>query len=180
MHHTAGFTIVEMLVTVALAGIFLTFFIQMYRATNAQQLSLIRQSTANDIAKSNLAKFPTAASVKTAACAAIGAADTRECGNSSPRCDTTGTSTNSFNNLAIRADAPGTAIIGVKTAGGAPIVSITEPDPGNLGTVTQTVRAYWPQGCGAGDDVPIKVNSRVDYVFGDAQTNSVEYSTYVF
>lgn len=169
MRYSNGFTIVEMLVTVVLAGIFLTFFLQMYRATNAQQQSLIRQSIANDIARSNLAKFPIALSVTNATCN-NGRVNTNDCGASGmPQCDSIGTSANSTNNLKVRKDAPGTSI-----------TLAAEPDPGTLGAITQSIRAFWPQGCGS--NVPIKVTSSVEYVFGGSagQSNTVEYSTYVF
>lgn len=167
MRYSGGFTIVEMLVTVVLSGIFLTFFIQMYRATNAQQQSLIRQSIANDMARSNLAKFPTATSITSATCAG-GRINTSDCSPSgTPQCDSTGTSTNSANNIKVRKDAQGTSIN-----------LAAEANPGKLGTVTQSIRAAWPQGCGA--NVPIKLTSRVEYVFGGGQSNTVEYSTYVF
>lgn len=159
MHHSAGFTIVEMIVTVVLAGIFLTFFIQMYRATNAQQLSLIRQSTANDIARSNLAKFPTAAALPTYVCST--------------------TSSNNPNNLTINPNAPGTSIplIAPTATPSGPGEVRREDTPDNLGTVTQEIRAFSPQGCGANE--PIKILSRVTYGY-EGQQNTVEYATYVF
>ncbi len=153
-YNNAGFTIVEMLVTVVLASIFLVFFIQMYRATSAQQLSLIRQSIANDIARSNLAKFPTATSVT----------DTPGPGYT---CSTTVGSGNP-NNLALNANAPGTQILAPTSR---------EPDPGNLGTLTQEVRAFSPQDCGT--HKPVKLKSIVTYGF-EGQLNTVEYATYVF
>ena len=149
---SAGFTLVEMLVTVVLAGVFLAFFIQMFRATSAQQSSLIRQSAANDIAKSNLAKFPTAASLTNAPTSYL--------------CDSN--ATGNTNNLTINPSAAGTSVLAT---------SQQEADPGNIGNVVQTVRAYSPRGCGA--SLPIKVVSSVEYGFA-GQRDTVEYATYVF
>lgn len=148
---SAGFTLVEMLVTVVLAGVFLAFFIQMFRATSAQQSSLVRQSTANDIAKSNLSKFPTAASA------------------TGFTCDTTATVSANTNNLAINPNAPGTSIL---------TTAMQEPDSGTIGTITQTVRAYSPNGCD-GTHAPVKIVSSVEYGFA-GQRDKVEYVSYVF
>lgn len=148
----AGFTVVEMLVTVVLAGIFLAFFVQMFRATAAQQLSLVRQSIANDIAKSNLAKFPTAGSLTNAPTSYV--------------CDTN--TTGNTNNLTVSAAVAGTSVLAD---------SQKETDPGTIGELVQTVRAYSPRGCGP--NLPIKVVSTVEYGFV-GQRDKVEYATYVF
>lgn len=143
-HSSAGFTIVEMLVTVVLAGMFLAFFVQMFRATAAQQTSLVRQSSANDIARSNLSKFPNTSSIPGYTC-------------------------DSTNDLSSNPNAAGTQILAAANY---------EPDPGNLGTLNQTVYAFSPQGC-SGSHPTIKLVSRVEYGF-TGQRDSVEFATYVF
>ncbi len=149
-----GFTVVEMLVTIVLAGIFLTFFVQMFRVTSGQQASLTRQATANDIAKSNLNKFPNATDI-----------------SPSYTCDTSSNTSTNTNNLKIRPSAPGTTILSSSS-------SNKEPDPGNLGTLVQTVKAYSPAGC-TGSYVPIKIESTVEYGF-EGQRDKVVYATYIF
>lgn len=147
----AGFTVVEMLVTVVLAGIFIAFFVQMFRATSAQQSALIRQATANDIARSNLSKFPTVASI------------------AGYTCDTNSSTSANTNNLTINPNAAGTAILSD---------SQKETDPGTIGTLVQTVRALSPRGC-SGSYLPVKIVSTVEYGF-TGQRDTVEYATYVF
>lgn len=146
-----GFTVVEMLVTVVLAGMFLTFFIQMFRATTSQQASVTRLSTAGDIALSNLNKFPSASAVPGYTC------DDTTVGASNP------------NNLKLNPSASGVSILDDTTK---------EPDPGTLGTLEQSVRAYSPNGCSAVSSV-VKLVSTVKYNFG-GQQQEVTHVTYVY
>lgn len=115
----SGFTIIEVLVTLVLAMLFLVFFIQMFQAITAQQLSVARQSAANDVAFSNLSKFPTVSSI-----ADVGTAYT--CG--------------STNNLAADPNAAGTVILNDSS-------SFRETNLQNLPEANQAVRAYSPLGC---------------------------------
>lgn len=117
--HEQGFTVVEVLVTLVLSMLFLVFFIRMFEAINTQQLSTSRQAVANDIAYSNLSKFPTVGSI-----ADVGTAYT--CGSS--------------NNLAANPDATGTVILSNSSG-------FRETNLRNLPEVTQEVRAYSPFGC---------------------------------
>lgn len=159
LYQGAGFTIVEMLVTVVLAGIFLTFFLQMYRATSAQQASLTRQAAVNDIAKSNLNKYPTS-----------------NVFDSLYTCDTDPSATTNTNNLTINKNAAGNIILDSTSVD--PNINHGEPDPGNLGTLVQRVKVYWPLGC-SGGHVPIKIESTVEYGF-TGQRDKVVYATYIF
>jgi type II secretory pathway pseudopilin PulG len=52
-----GFTVVEIVVTVVIAGIFLITLIQSFRAIASQQESVARYAKANDIARINLSKY---------------------------------------------------------------------------------------------------------------------------
>jgi len=54
-----GFTIVEIVVTLAMVSLFLTFFFQMFLATESQRIGVARQAQASDLAYSNLRKVTT-------------------------------------------------------------------------------------------------------------------------
>lgn len=154
-----GFTIVEMLVTVVLAGLFVTFFVQMFHAMAAQQLSLVRQASAQDIAKSNLSKFPTSNAIAAVV-------------DPVPACNTTTTPASSNdNNLTINASAVGTTLLNDSS-------SYKEADPGTIGELVQRVQAFYPAGCN-GTTVPIKVESSVEYGFV-GQRDKVVYAAYIF
>lgn len=56
---SSGFTIIEVVVTLAVTALFLTFFFQMYLAMESQRISVARQALASDLAYSNLRKFTT-------------------------------------------------------------------------------------------------------------------------
>lgn len=114
-----GFTVVEVLVTLVLAMLFLVFFIQMFQAISVQQISTTRQSVANDIAYSNLSKFPTLDSIDD-----VGPAYT--CGSS--------------NDLSSNPNAAGTVILDNDD-------NYRETELRGLPDVTQEVRAYSPLGC---------------------------------
>lgn len=145
-----GFTVVEMIVTIVIASLFLAFFIQMFRASSNQQQIVFNQSVVNDIAKSNLDKFPNSSGF-------------------TYTCDTNPSTTANTNNLAIRPSAPGTTLLQDSSPN-------KEPDPGHLGVLSQTVKAYSPLGCGANN--PIKIESKVQFGPPDAR-DEVVYATYV-
>ena len=52
-----GFTIVEVIMTLAIMGLFLTFLYQAFLVGQSQQLVTIRLGAANDLAQSNLRKI---------------------------------------------------------------------------------------------------------------------------
>jgi len=151
--HMEGFTIVEMLVTLVLAGLFLVFFLQMFRASSAQQMSLVRQAAANDIAKSNLSKFPRTSTITPAY-----------------TCDTNTTVASNTNNLMINPNAAGTVILNNSSAN-------REPSTDSTPNLVQEVRAYSPMGC-LTTGSPVKIVSRVTYGFTGQQGEAV-YATYV-
>ncbi len=150
---SAGFTLVELLVTVVLAGIFLAFFTQMFRASSAQQISTARQSRANNIAFSNLNKFPRPANISPAYV-----------------CDPSTTVATNTNNLAINPNAAGTVVLNNAS-------SNREPTDESLGSVVQEVRAFSPQGCVASGNL-VKLVSKVQYGYV-GQRDEVVYATYV-
>lgn len=115
-----GFTVIEVVVTLVLSMLFLVFFTQMFQAITAQQLSVARQSSANNVAFSNLSKFPTINSISE-----VGTA--YACGNT--------------NDLSTDPDASGTLILSDSS-------SFRETNLQNLPEANQVVRAYSPLGCG--------------------------------
>lgn len=151
-----GFTIVEILVSMVLAMLFLVFFVRMFQAVAAQQVSVVRQSHANDIAFSNLSKFPTSSSIDD-----IGASYT---------CDTSTSATANTNNLTINPDANGTVILDDSS-------DYRETDLQQLPNASQEIRAYSPLGCGSGGEL-VKLVSTVTYGFTGQQGKAV-YATYV-
>lgn len=66
-----GFTVIEMLVTVVVAGIFAFMFYQLYVSSVRLNDTARRDAVAGEIAYSNLRKYPTAASVGGAANCAL-------------------------------------------------------------------------------------------------------------
>lgn len=54
----AGFTIIEVLVSLIVLALFVGFFFQMYLAMESQRVLVLRRSVASDIAYKNLRKFP--------------------------------------------------------------------------------------------------------------------------
>lgn len=54
---TAGFTIIETIVTLIVLSLFLGLFFQSFMAMSSQRLSVARQAMANDIAYANLRKI---------------------------------------------------------------------------------------------------------------------------
>jgi type II secretory pathway pseudopilin PulG len=148
--NSEGFTVVEMIVTIVIASLFLTFFIQMFRASSNQQQIVFNQSIVNDIAKSNLDKFPSTSGL-------------------TYTCDTNPSVAANTNNLAIRADAPGTTLLQDSSPN-------KESDPGYLGVLNQTVKAYSPLGCAVNN--PVKIESRVQFGPPDAR-DEVVYATYI-
>lgn len=143
--HENGFTIVEIVVTLALTSLFLMFFFQMYLATESQRINVARQAQASDIAYSNLRKI-------TARPAGI------TC--DAAKMDLTATD---------GATKPG-LLIGDQTNMSTPSVFgfVAEPEPaikGLGGNVEQIMKVYAPRGCDgtAFADNPIKLESTVMY-----------------
>lgn len=140
-----GFTIIEVIVALAITSLFLTFFFQMYLAMESQRIGVARQALASDLAYSNLRKVTSRPAglpcdaAKMDLSAADGAAK-----QGLLLGDQTNVSTpSSFGFLA----EPDSA---VKSLGG---------------NVQQLVKAYAPRGCTgtAFTDNPVKIESTVIY-----------------
>jgi prepilin-type N-terminal cleavage/methylation domain-containing protein len=70
----AGFTVVEMIVTLVVLSLFITLFFQLYTTSETQRIAVLRRSAANDIAMSNLKKIDSIANkpATTPSCASGG------------------------------------------------------------------------------------------------------------
>lgn len=146
-----GFTIVEVIVTLTLAALFVAFFVQMFESIAAQQFSASRQAVAHNIAYSNLSKIPNSNAIEDL----LGTGNGYVCSNSE-------------NSLTSNSSAPGTIII----ASDGPHI---ETNTQGLPNPTQEVRAYSPLGCG---NRLIKIESTVTYGFTSTQGEAV-HATYI-
>ena len=153
----SGFTIVEMIVTLVLASLFVIFLVQFFLAAGGQQISVERQAAANNLARTNLSKFPRASSLTGYTCDP----------NTTPAANT--------NNLTINPSANGTLILSNTVNNGS---TTREAAPAILPNVTQEVRAYSPMGCMPSGSGIVKIVSRVTYGY-IGQTGEVVYATYV-
>lgn len=155
---TGGFTIVEVVVTLALTSLFLIFFFQMYMATESQRINVARQAQASDIAYSNIRKITSRPTGLTCDAAKM---------------DLTASD---------GATKPG-LLIGDQTNVGAPSVFkfLAEPETvtkGLGGSVEQIMKVYAPRGCSgtAFADNPIKLESTVIY---GAKREKVVHAVYI-
>lgn len=71
LYQAEGFTITEVVVTLAVVTLFATFFFQMYMMMESQRILVMRRAAASDIAYKNLRKFPASPGLGTA-CASSG------------------------------------------------------------------------------------------------------------
>lgn len=140
----AGFTVVEIVVTLVLTAVFLTLFFQMYMIMEWRRIAVARHATASDIAYSNLRKF---VARPTVTCDAA-------------KMDLTASDASSKPGL----------VLGDETNNPTPsaygFVAEAPAATQSLGSnVTQSVRAYAPKGCGTPTftDTPIKLEATVTY-----------------
>lgn len=141
---TSGFTIIEVIVTLALTSLFLTFFFQMYLAMESQRIGVARRAQASDLAYSNLRKFTSRPSIP---------------------CDAA-----SMDLTAADGATKTGLLIGDETNMSTPSAYgfIAEPtsDTSLLGgSVRQSVRAFAPRGCTGTNftDNPVKLESTISY-----------------
>ncbi len=113
-----GFTVVEVVVTLMIMGLFLTFMFQTFFTGQSQQLATIRLSAANDLAQTNLRKITDRLQVSAA-------------------CDTTNGASN-VNDLTQNSSAAGSAITFTPEA----ILPASLPS-----STTQQMKVQYPQGC---------------------------------
>jgi Tfp pilus assembly protein FimT len=145
---TAGFTIVEVVVTLAVTALFLTLFFQLYLTMESQRIGVARQAQASDIAYSNLRKFTTRPGI--------------------------GVCTSDMD---MTVGTPQGLLLGDETGTVMTYGFTAEPSDttrGLGGNVHQTVRAFAPKGCGSAyATTPIKIESTVSYgTNGDKVTHA--------
>ncbi len=59
MDRSGGFTVIEVVVTLTIMGLFLALFFQIFSTSQQQELSTLRLAAANDLAQTNLRKITT-------------------------------------------------------------------------------------------------------------------------
>lgn len=144
MKKAKGFTIVEIIVTLALTTLFLTFFFQLYLAMESQRIGVARRAQASDLAYSNLRKFTSRPSIP---------------------CDAA-----TMDLTAADGSTKTGLLLGDETNMSTPSAYgfIAEPESGTKslgGNVKQSVRAFAPRGCAGTNftDNPIKLESTLSY-----------------
>lgn len=148
--NSSGFTIVEVVTTLAVVALFLTFFFQMYLAMESQRIGVARHALASDLAYSNLRKFSVRPSLTVSQ---------TEC---EAKMDLT---------AADIATNPKTGLLlGDETNSATPsgygfLAEPTTITKGLGGNVTQKVVAFAPKGCSGSNltNNPLKIESTVSY-----------------
>lgn len=148
--NTSGFTLIEMMVTVVVAGIFIGSLAALYGAIVDSSTSNRNFAIANDVAYSYLRNYASAGSEPTwFTCS-------------------TATGTSNTNDLSVNANAPGQTL----SSG-----TITNNQPLLPAPVTYSVVAVAPYGCsGAQLHSPIRVTATVKY---GSPARAIQHSTYV-
>jgi prepilin-type N-terminal cleavage/methylation domain-containing protein len=153
----SGFTIIEVVITLAMLALFLTFFFQTYLAMESQRVTVAREALASDIADSNLRKFVTRPAGLT--CTVGGDMDLTAANPETKVGTLVGSHTDTTpNSYGFQAEP----------------TSVTQ----KLGdTVTQSVRAFAPKGCTEPTytNTPIKIEATVTF----GATGKVVHASYV-
>jgi type II secretory pathway pseudopilin PulG len=148
-NQSAGFTGVEMLVTIFVAAAFALVFFQLFTTVGTVTTAARQRSQASDLAYSYLRRYAS---------------------GSKPTwftCDTSGSSTANTNDRTINPNAPGQVIITGTTT---EVSSLPNP-------VIYSVRAIAPYGCsGPNAGTPLRVEATI--VYGSAAA-SISHATYV-
>jgi Tfp pilus assembly protein FimT len=133
--NSSGFTIVEVIVTLAVTTLFLTLFFQVYLAMESQRIGVARQALASNIAYANLRKFTTRPAI--------------------PSCTSAMDMTTSN---------PTGLLLGDENSSSYGFVPEPASSTNGLGAnIHQTVKAYAPRGCTTFSTDPIKIESTVSY-----------------
>lgn len=153
--HSKGFTIVEVMVTLVIVALFMTFFFQSYMAIESQRQAIQRRANASSIAYTNLRKFaqrplssPTAFSCDTS----MNGRDSTQPGKLLGDQTNTPASPSSYGFTAEDA----TSLLGAGSS--------------------QEVRVFAPYGCLEFDKMPLKIVSTVRYGTGTPQEEVVHVS----
>ncbi len=144
---SAGFTIVEMIVTIVVVGIFVGLLFQGFIAATSQRVQVVRLSDAHDLATSNLKKYTKKLSLP-----------------STVACNNAVTDSSNPNNYTYNTTAPG-SVIGKAQIGGS-LTGTALPS-----STDYYIEVVYPRGCGA--QMPALLRSVVKY---DAEkVTHVEY-----
>lgn len=138
-----GFTIVETLVAIIVFAIFFTFLMQGFIAVQTQRVKTMRYQDAQNLAISNLKRYPTRAELP-------GEIKSDTC-----------TSERNLVDLTANANPQG-KVIATSTSG---VVSTTLTLPSTTrlpSSATQEIRAFYPQGCGTGKPIQLKAEVKFD------------------
>ena len=157
-----GFTVVEMVVALAVMSLFLTLFFQLFLTNQSQQLAVSQRTAASNIAKSNLNKITARLLIPgtTTACQSGGSSVNNTLDNAAAAGSIIATD---------KASAPNntpqwsTAGLQAEATSGTSL-----PSTG----VVQELRVKYPQGCAV--DMPATIISTVSY-----GTESIVHATYV-
>ena len=154
--HSKGFTIVEVMVTLVIVALFMTFFFQSYMAIESQRQAIQRRANASSIAYTNLRKFAQrpVSSPTTFSCdpLTMDGLDSTQPGKLLGDQTNTPASPSSYGFTAEDA----TSLLGTGSS--------------------QEVRVFAPYGCAAFDKMPLKIVSTVKYGTGTPQEEVVHVS----
>ena len=154
--HSKGFTIVEVMVTLVIVALFMTFFFQSYMAIESQRQAIQRRANASSIAYTNLRKFAQrpVSSTATFTCESTMVDDASSSQPGKLLGDQTNTTGNPSDYKFTAEDA--TSLLGAGSS--------------------QEVRVFAPYGCAAFDKMPLKIVSTVKYGTGTPQEEVVHVS----
>jgi len=159
-HEEQGFTVVEMVVTLVVVGVFLGLLFQTYMAGLAQQSAVTKRAAADDIAETNLRKITSRSSslLSSITCISSGANKNAVTSDTDITNETTGVAPAAVTNLFKEPDSS------LKTAGLSP------------GQTKQTLRVLYPRGC-SDPSMPMLIISTVTY--GSGASDKVTHASYV-
>ena len=172
----AGFTVVEVVVTLVIISLFLTLFFQLFLVSQSQRVAVIQRAAANDIAQSNLRKITAKTQVVDASPSAACDGTTSGGGNPNNLIFSLSLNVNSGSIIATddSTNFPGAPAWGVDAS--TPTKPAKEPITGTglpTATTKQTLRVSYPRGCTT--LMPAKIISIVTYGSGE----SVVHAGYV-
>ncbi len=160
-----GFTVAEVIVTLLVMGVFLMLFFQLFFTSQSQQLAVLRRSTANDIAQSNLRKVSSRAliPVTTTACQTGTSSENNPIDNSAATGSVIASSDTTSTDPKWNGDGSPSSGIAKESVTGTALASTT---------TTQKLVVLYPRGCEP--NMPAKIVSTVTY-----GTETVVHATYV-
>ena len=156
----AGFTIVEVVVTLIIMSLFLTLFFQLFFTSESQRVAVMQRAAANDIAQSNLRKITAKSQISTINASAVCDGTTNGSGNKNNGILYKSLGANSGSTIITEPD--GDATTTEWTTNNANIPAKESLSKTNLPvSTTQTLIVAYPRGCNA--LMPAKIISIVSY-----------------